>query len=411
MKIFRLFVAFTFICFGLSPAAHAVVPAPDGGYPAANTAEGQNALFSLTSGGYNTAVGFLSLSSNTTNSFNTALGAGALLANSADNNTAVGAAALLSNTTASGNTGIGSFALFSNTTASQNTALGYQALFSNTTGHNNTAIGYQALHSNTTDVGSYNAAIGDYALGASTTGNSNLAVGGAALPNTTTGFGNTGIGLSSLWSHTTGHWNIALGYAAGQNLTTGDNNLDLSAPGVAGESNIIRIGNVVPFTDVHGGMHSAHTATYVAGIANATVTGSPVYIDTTTGQLGLLSSSKRFKDGIEPMGNASEELFSLRPVTFHYKKNIDPKSAPQFGLVAEEVEKVNPDLVARDAEGKVFTVRYDAVNAMLLNEFLKARRQIDSQQKQIDALTAGLQKVSAQLEVSKVKPQVVENNR
>jgi len=188
------------------------------------------------------------------------------------------------------------------------------------------------------------------------------------------------------------------------------------------------------------------TATFIAGIANATVSGSAVFIDITTGQLGLTSSSERFKDGIEPMGRASEALLSLRPVTFRYKKNIDLKGAPQFGLVAEEVEKVNPDLVVRDAEGKVFTVRYEAVNAMLLNEFLKEHSTVQElkstvakqeatisrldvtvakqettdaqQQKEIKALIATvkeqasqIQKVSVRLEASKSAPQVVVNEQ
>jgi hypothetical protein len=216
----------------------------------------------------------------------------------------------------------------------------------------------------------------------------------------------------------------------------GDNNIDIGNAGVSAEANTIRIGA--------GG---TQTATFIAGIANATVTGSAVFIDVTTGQLGLTSSSERFKDGIEPMGKASEALLSLRPVTFRYKKNIDPKSAPQFGLVAEDVEKVNPDLVARDAEGKVFTVRYEAVNAMLLNEFLKEHRRVQEQattiaqqrkdfqasitkleatvaqqqkdfqaaaahqQEQIEALTAGLQKVSAQVEMSHPASQMAGNDR
>jgi uncharacterized coiled-coil protein SlyX len=171
------------------------------------------------------------------------------------------------------------------------------------------------------------------------------------------------------------------------------------------------------------------------GITNAMVAGSPVFIDTTTGQLGLMSSSGRFKDAIERMGKASEVLLSLQPVKFHYKKNIDPKGAPQFGLVAENVEKVDPDLVVRDAEGKAFAVRYEAVNAMLLNEFLKEHRKVQEQdssisqlkstaakqeatiaqqQKQIEALTAGLkeqalqfQKVISRIETSNPTPQVV----
>ena len=220
-----------------------------------------------------------------------------------------------------------------------------------------------------------------------------------------------------------------MGYLAGAALTTGSYNIDIGNQGVADEGNTIRIGD-----DSHQG------ATFIAGIASAAVTGSPVYIDTNSGQLGLLSSSERFKDGIEPIGKASEALLSLRPVKFRYKKNIDPKRVPQFGLVAEEVEKVNPDLVARDGDGKPYTVRYEAVNAMLLNEFLKEHRKVEElestvakqqrdfqaaiaqqqkgfeskiadQQEQIEALTAGLQKVSAQVEMNKPAPQVVAENQ
>ena len=212
-----------------------------------------------------------------------------------------------------------------------------------------------------------------------------------------------------------------MGYFAGSALTTGSNNIDIGNGGIAAEANTIRIG-----------VGGTQTATFIAGIANATVAGSAVYINTATGQLGLLSSSERFNDVIEPMGNASEALLSLRPVTFRYKKNIDPKGASQFGLVAEDVEKVNPDLVVRDAEGKAFTVRYEAVNAMLLNEFLKEHRRVQelkstsakqeatiSQLKkgmevltaQLQAQAAQIQKVSAQLELSKPAPQMVAGNQ
>jgi hypothetical protein len=198
-----------------------------------------------------------------------------------------------------------------------------------------------------------------------------------------------------------------LGNFAGSNLTTGDNNIDIGNVGVAGEANTIRIGTL-----------GTQTATYVAGIMGKTVPrGTPVFINA-NGQLGTVASSARFKTEIKPMDKASEAILALKPVTFRYKKEIDAERIPEFGLVAEDVEKVNPDLVVRDAEGKVYTVRYEAVNAMLLNEFLKEHRKneeqgamIARQQKQIDALTAGLQKVSAQLEVSKAEPQVAENNQ
>jgi hypothetical protein len=305
---------------------------------------------------------------------------------------------------------VGAAALNSNTTGANNTAVGRQALFSNTTGSENTANGYQALFSNTT--GGQNIANGNFALYSNTTGTSNTANGFAALEFNTTGGSNTANGWFALDSNTTGIGNIAVGYFAGQSVTTGSYNIHIGNEGFAGDDYTIRIG-------------FPQTRAFIAGIANAMVTGSAVYIDTTSGQLGLLSSSERFKDGIEPMGKASDALLSLRPVTFRYKKNIDPKGAPQFGLVAEEVEKVNRDLVVRDAEGKVFTVRYEAVNAMLLNEFLKEHRTVQElgstvakqeatiakQQKQIEALATGLQKVSDQLELSKPAPQIVGNNR
>jgi hypothetical protein len=406
-----VFAVMTVAIGSLAPNVFGVSPPPDGGYPGGNTAEGQSALLSLSTGGYNTAVGFLSLVSDTTGTFNTALGAGALLLNTADNNTATGTVALLSNTTGTFNTANGAFALFNNTTGSYNTA-----------------IGYHALYSNVSDLGSYNDAFGTFALGANTTGNSNLAMGGAALASNSTGFGNTGIGLSSLWSHTTGHWNIALGYAAGQNLTIGDNNLDLSAPGVAGESNIIRIGNVVPFTDVHGGMHAAHTGAFIAGVSGQTAAGGVAVYINSDGKLGTLTSSARFKDQIKPMDQASEAVLALKPVTFRYKHEIDPEGIPQFGLVAEDVEKVNPDLVVRDEKGRPYSVRYEQVNAMLLNEFLKEHREVQEQKatiaqlkssvesqeaanarqkKHIEGLTAGLQRVSAEVEMGRSTPQMV----
>ena len=382
-------------CFGLSPASRAVSPAPDGGYPGGNTAEGQNALLSLTTGGYNTAVGYLSLRSDTTGSFNTALGAGALLANRVDEITAIGAGALFSNTMGVFNTANGAFALFSNTTGNENTAIGFETLLSNTIGDQNTAVGYAALSSNT---GSSNTANGDLALGRNTTGNENTATAFEALFNNTTGNQNTAIGFQALLNNTTGGFNIALGNLAGSNLTTGDNNIDIGNEGFAGDSNTIRIGD-----DTHQG------STYIAAVYGVAVSGLTVVMDSSD-HLGTMASSRRFKDEIKPMDKVSEAILALKPVTFRYKKEIDSKGVPQFGLVAEEVDKVNPALVARDRYGKPYAVRYDAVNAMLLNEFLKARRQIDAQQKQIEALVAGLQKVSTQLELRKSTPQTVLNN-
>jgi hypothetical protein len=350
-----LLIPLVLACFALSPApkAFGVTPAPDGGYPNGNTAEGTNALLSLTSG-------------------------------------------------------------------SANTANGGEALVSNTTGNSNTATGLDALAHNTTATG-------------------NTATGIAALFNNTTGSFNTADGNSALFNNTTGFSNIALGVSAGLNLTTGKNNIDIGNAGVAAESAKIRIGT-----------KGTHKQTFIAGISGATVAGGVGVIVNSNGQLGTVTSSARFKEAIKPMDKASEAILALKPVTFRYKHELDPEGIPQFGLVAEQVEKVNPDLVARDQQGKVYTVRYEAVNAMLLNEFLKEHRKVQEQeatitqvkstvvkqestiaqqqkdfqsalaqqQKEIKALTASLkeqasqiQKVSDQLEVSKPAPQMVVNNQ
>jgi hypothetical protein len=268
------------------------------------------------------------------------------------------------------------------------------------TGLENTAIGFDALNANTE--GNFNTASGVAAL-LSNTGDKNTASGNAALQNNTAGSGNTADGQAALFNNT-GDNNIALGKDAGRNLTTGKNNIDIFDQGVAGEANTIRIGT-----------QGTQTAIFVAGIVGGT--GTPVLVNA-DGKLSTTSSSARFKDEIKPMGTASEAILALKPVTFCYKKEIDAERTPQFGLVAEDVERVNPDLVVRDAAGKVYSVRYEAVNAMLLNEFLKEHKTVQEQgamiarqQKQIEALTAGLQKVSAQLELIKAAPQTVVNNQ
>ena len=266
--------------------------------------------------------------------------------------------------------------------ANGNTAEGTQALYSNTTGDANTAIGVGALYKNTTGV-------------------SNTATGMATLGSNTTGFSNTAIGAKALLS-ATGNYNVALGDSAGESLTTGDNNIDIgyNVFGVKGESNTIRIGN----TDIR--------ATYISGISGQTVVGGAAVFVDSNGKLGAMTASTRFSDEIKPMDKASEAILTLKPVTFRYKREIDPRSIRQFGLIAEEVEKVDPELVGRDEKGKIYSVRYEAVNAMLLNEFLKEHRKVEEltkdfdsklaeQQKQIEALNAGLQKVSAQHEATK----------
>ena len=365
LRLAFLLIPLALVSFGLLPTAQAVTPAPDGGYPNNNTAEGHDALFSLTTGSSNTANGDFALFSN----------------NIGADNTAIGVAALENNTTGSSNTANGAIALPSNTTGFGNTANGVAALFSSTIGNDNTAAGVAALEDNTT--GSNNTANGDFALG----------------------------------SNTTGSFNIALGANAGLSLTTGNNNIDIGNVGVAGEANTIRIGT--------GG---TQTRAFIAGISGTAVSGIPVKINS-SGQLGVPPSSARFKQDIQAMGEASDALLALKPVTFRYKHAIDPDGIPQFGLVAEQVEKVNPDLVARGPDGKPYTVRYDAVNAMLLNEFIKEHRKVQDleatvaqqrkdfqaaaahQQEQIEALTAGLQRVSAHVEMSRPARQMVLNNQ
>jgi hypothetical protein len=336
----------------------AVLPAPDGGYPGGNTAEGQHALLSLTTGGFNTAIGFSSLNANTTGSFSTGVGAGALDLNNGNENTATGTAALLLNTTGVNNTANGAFALILNNAGSNNTAVGDRALENNTASQN-TAVGSEALVANTS------------------------------------GAGNTAIGDVTLIGQTTGSFNIGLGFGAGNNVVTASNVICIGASG-QDVSNTTWINNIYGTTTVSG-------------------TTLPVVVSD-GGQLGTASSSRRFKKEIKPMDSTSEAILALKPVTFHYKS--DNTGTPQFGLVAEEVAEVNPNLVVRDKNGEIYTVRYDAVNAMLLNEFLKAHRKMEEQeakiahqQKQIEALTAGLQQVSAQLEMSKPAGQTVLNNQ
>ena len=388
------------LCFVSSPKARAVDPPPDGGYPNLNTAEGQNALFSLITGSGNTAVGWYSLFSDTQGSFNTATGMGALLFNTGDNNTAFGAASLLSNTSGGDNTALGFGALANNTTPSNNTAVGSSALFSNITGGTvagqelgpNTAVGATALFSNTEGssntavgfaalrnvddsfntavgfkaltncTGSENGAFGHNALVDNTTGSFNTAVGTRALRNNISGDANTAVGDGALY-FSTGSGNIGLGDAAGINVTTANNVICIGTDG-----------------------NDVDDSCYIGNIFNATSSGGTAVFVNMNGRLGTATSSRRFKEGIKPMKNASERLFELKPVTFRYKQEIDPEDTrlQQFGLIAEDVEKVDPDLVTRDKEGQPYSVRYEAINAMLLNEFLKEHRRVEAQQSKID---------------------------
>ena len=396
-----------------------------------NTFLGDNALISLTTGYENTAIGYIALQQNTTGYKNTAVGAYALEANTGNENTAIGDQALTLNTTGSDNTATGTLALTWNTTGADNTANGAFALYNNYTGSRNVANGFQALRANSSGIdntatgmnalytnnGNYNTADGYKALEKNTTGSSNTASGLNALNkntigssnaangayalysnssgidntasgfdalysningpnNTASGYGalfsnisgpaNTAIGSNALYSNTSGGSNIVLGFQAGFNLTTGSFNIDIGNAGVAAEANTIRIGTV-----------GSQSNAYIAGISGVTVAGGIGVIVDGSGHLGTVVSSARFKEAIQPMDKASEAILGLKPVTFRYRHELDPEAIPQFGLIAEEVEKVNPALVARDDEGKPYTVRYEAVNAMLLNEFLKEHRKVE----------------------------------
>jgi Chaperone of endosialidase len=365
LRLVFFLIALVLTCFALSPVARAQDGAV-GRFQNGNTAEGFMALHSLTTG---------------------------------VNNTAMGANALFSDTDGFGNTAVGALALESNTDGFGNAAVGTVALLSNTTGFRNTAMGRRALVF-------------------STTGNYNTATGANALEFNTTGNYNTANGFCALCGSTTGNFNTELGLGAGENLTTEDNNIDIGNLGVAGDANTIRIGEPTAVTEPAFGITlPAHTATFIAGIYGKTASGGTAVYINSSGQLGTLTSSARFKQKIQNMGDASDVLLSLRPVTFRYKAEVDPHGLPQFGLVAEEVAKVNPDLIVRDAEGKPYSVRYEAVSAMLLNEFLKEHKKVEQleataarQQKEIETLTAGLQKVSAQVELKQPSPQMAINS-
>jgi Chaperone of endosialidase len=374
-KIPLLFTTLALVCLAaVGPKAQAVSPPPDGGYPGFNTAEGDNALKNLNTatGVGNTAVGWFSLFSDVEGGFNTGVGAGALVLNTGSSNTATGAAALFLNTTGERNTANGAFALFSNTEGIENTATGANALNSNTTGKFNTAHGFEALFNNDTGFG--NTAVGYQALFNNISNDNNTATGKFALFNNTIGSGNTANGVSALAQNISGINNTALGLLAGNNVTTADNVICIGA-GVPGANvdNTCFIGNIF-------------------GVTTQNADAIPVLVDS-DGQLGTASSSRQFKKEIKPMDKVSEAILALKPVTFRYRNH--KSSTPQFGLIAEDVAEVNPDLVVRDKDGDVYTVRYDAVNAMLLNEFLKAHDKIEEQQKQIHALTAQLKQQAA----------------
>jgi hypothetical protein len=435
-----LLIPLILVCFAFSPKMQAVSPPPDGCYPNFTTAEGCNALQNLVGGAGNSGLGWFSLFSDVNGSFNTGVGAATLVLNQADSNTAVGTAALILNTDGTRNTAVGTAAMVFNTTGNDNCAVGAFALNNNTDGFSNNAYGGAALQANLIGaqntavgdltlvnndssglgLGNLNTAVGANALFSNVDGDSNNAVGVDALGLNVDGLFNNAVGFSALGDNVSGAANTAVGDLAGAGNTSGDFNTYLGVGGavVDGESDTIRIGD--PTFGV---------ACFIGGIFGVTTGGGalPVVVDA-NGQLGTIVSSARFKHDIKPMDKASEAILSLKPVTFHY--NSDKSGTPQFGLVAEEVAAVNPDLVVRDKNGEIFSVRYEAVNAMLLNEFIKEHRTVTElqsmtekqqatialQEGQIKALTASLreqaaqiQKVSAQVEMIRPAPQVVEN--
>jgi hypothetical protein len=385
------FVLLAIVCLAaVGPTMQAVLPPPDGGYPGANTAEGQNALLNLTTGGFNTAVGWVSLRNNNTGSFNTAVGAATLFRNIGDENTATGTAALLSNSTGFNNTATGAFALFRNTGPADN------------------------LNWPSGELGSFNTANGDRALFNNTEGGANTAVGYRALLNNTTGFGNTAIGTTTLPNNSTGNANIALGAGAGGAVTNVDNVIAIGTPG-QNVSNSCFIGQIY------------------SNIQPEVGTDPDLVTINSDGRLGRANvSSRRYKHDIRPMHNASEVLYALKPVSFHYHKEYDASQTIAFGLIAEEVADVYPALVGYNPKGQPESIRYEQINAMLLNEFLKEHRKGEEQDRKIQeqettiaelksgikALTATvneqasqLEKVTTQLRINNAAAQIVAENR
>jgi len=348
-----------------------------------NSAFGTFALISNTTAGSNSAFGALALQFNTTGGNNSAFGSSALSSNTTGfSNAAFGTSALFANTTASDNAAFGAFALNSNTTACCNSAFGNSALATNTTGAQNAAFGTSALQNNT--AGGDNAAFGAFALISNTTGVNNDAFGLSALALNTTGFNNSAFGTSALLNLASGNGNIAVGSAAGSTLTTGAGNIYIGNNGTSSESNTIRIG-------------SFQTAAFVAGISGATsASGVAVFVNS-SGQLGTVTSSRRFKEEIADLGGESDLLMKLRPVAFYYKPELDDTHTRQYGLVAEEVAQVAPQLVVFDKDGVPQTVRYHFVNAMLLNEVQKQRKANEEQQSTIARQQAQIQDLAARL--------------
>jgi hypothetical protein len=358
-----------------------------------NSAFGRDALRYNTIGSSNSAFGYSALRANTTGHTNNAFGHDALRSNTTGfQNSAFGEDALQANTTGYRNSAFGENALEANTTGSRNSAFGGKALFVNTTGYDNSAFGGDALRSNTT--GLHNSAFGKDALRANTTAGTTSAFGHAALYSNTMGVSNSAFGREALrantggnnnsafgWEaltlNTTGHYNVAIGRAAGASQNTGSNNIYIANRGSGGESGKIKIGS------------SAHTETFIEGIRGNTASGGVAVLINSSNELHTLVFSARFKQDVREMGEASEVLMALRPVTFRYREEVVGEDAPRdYGLIAEEVAEVAPELVALDAEGQPYSVRYHVLPSLLLNEMQKQRRTMESQAAEIESLRA-----------------------
>ncbi len=278
-----------------------------------------------------------------------------------------------------------------------NFSAGLSALPPSTTGGNNTALGDFSLQVNSS--GFQNTAIGADTLGANTSGAYNTATGVEALASNITGADNTATGVNALWTNIDGSNNIAIGFQAGANISSTSNNIDIGNQGTGTDSGTIRIGT--PFI---GGCTACQTSAFIAGIygQSTSLANVPVVIDS-NGQLGTVSSSRRYKEDINDMADTSDGLMQLRPVTFRYKKAYEDGSTKpvQYGLIAEEVAQVYPDLVARNADGQVESVRYQLLDPMLLNELQKQHTTIAAQKKQIESLEERLARVEAILAAEK----------
>lgn len=352
------------------------------------TAFGFDALGVNTTGGQSTAVGAWALASNTTGIYNDAFGEYALFSSTASYNAAFGTYAMDSDTTGSGNAAFGFSALYSNTTGIENAAFGYDALDQNTTGNSNAAFGGQVMAGNAT--GSNNSAFGYWAMSGAFSGTDNTAVGYESLLGNVRGSFNTALGDSSLNHNVNGSYNVGVGASAGANISSGSNNIDISNAGTTTDSGIIRIGTA-----------GTQTSTFIAGIngVQTGLTGAAVVVDA-NGQLGTISSSRRYKEDIEPMGDASERLFKLRPVKFHYKKpDANGKKPVQYGLIAEEVAEAFPELTVYNKDGEPEAVAYHLLAGFLLNELQKEHQKL---------LAASAEVAAVKEELDALKPQVAE---